>query len=118
MQSAMEDIKRQGATNIIVRSIKPPDDSSTQRRTFIVTYGITYKDYERFLTIGTVIRSVPMRIFPQEIRRLEHMHNGRLVATTPEYAIVNKLEPAAGRFLTADDDHQMLNVAVLGADIA
>src|ERR1700730_13710994 len=45
MQDALEDIKRQGATNIIVRSIKPPDDSSTQRRTFIVTYGITYKDY-------------------------------------------------------------------------
>src|SRR5437899_4169042 len=79
MQDALEDIKRQGATNIIVRSIKPPDDSSTQRRTFIVTYGITYKDYERFLTAGTVVRSVPMRIFPQEIRRLEHMHNARLV---------------------------------------
>src|SRR5207248_9862198 len=41
MQDALEDIKRQGATNIIVRSIKPPDDSSTHRRTFIVTYGIT-----------------------------------------------------------------------------
>jgi putative ABC transport system permease protein len=118
MQDALEDIKRQGATNIIVRSVKPPDDSSTQRRTFIVSYGITYKDYERFMTIGTVIRSVPMRIFPQEIRRLERMHNGRVVATIPEYAVVNQLEPAAGRFLVADDDHQMLNVAVLGSEIA
>jgi putative ABC transport system permease protein len=118
MQDALEDIKRQGATNIIVRSVKPPDDSSTQRRTFIVSYGITYKDYDRFLTIGTVLRSVPMRVFPQEIRRLERMHIGRLVGTTPEYAFVNQLEPAAGRFLTADDDHQMLNVAVLGSEIA
>src|SRR5262245_48425961 len=29
MQDALEDIKRQGATNIIVRSVKPPDDSAT-----------------------------------------------------------------------------------------
>src|SRR5438128_11380779 len=35
MHDALEDIKRQGATNIIVRSVKPPDDSSTSRRTRI-----------------------------------------------------------------------------------
>src|SRR5256885_17270995 len=28
MQDALEDIKRQGATNIMVRSVKPADDSS------------------------------------------------------------------------------------------
>src|SRR5947207_12847296 len=67
MQDALEDIKRQGATNIIVRSIKPPDEGTTQRRSFIANYGLTYKDYDRFLTISTVIRHVPMRIFPQEI---------------------------------------------------
>ena len=26
MQDALDDISRQGATNIIVRSVKPPDD--------------------------------------------------------------------------------------------
>src|SRR5947209_17970453 len=62
MQDALEDIKRQGATNIIVRSVKPPDDASTQRRTFIVSYGLTYADYERFLTIPTLTQHVPMRI--------------------------------------------------------
>src|SRR4249920_160007 len=47
MHDALEDIKRQGATNIIVRSVKPSDDSSTQRRSMIANYGLTYKDYER-----------------------------------------------------------------------
>ena len=75
MQDALDDIKRQGATNVMIRSVKPPDDSSTQRRTRVATYGLTFADYERFLTIGTVIRRVPMRIFPQEIRHLERMHN-------------------------------------------
>src|ERR1043166_8065962 len=31
MHDALEDIKRQGATNIIVRSVKPPDDSASQQ---------------------------------------------------------------------------------------
>src|SRR5581483_5930987 len=100
MQDALEDIKRQGATNIIIRSVKPPDDSSTQRRSFIANYGLTYKDYERLLTISTVTQHVPMRIFPSELRRLEYMHNGRVVGTTPAYADVNKVELLAGRFLT------------------
>src|SRR5438105_2748266 len=68
MQDALQDIKRQGATNIIIRSLKPPDDSNTVRRSFIAKYGLTYQDYDRILTIPTVMRHVPMRIFPQDIR--------------------------------------------------
>src|SRR5271170_885576 len=49
MQDALEDIKRQGATNIIVKSIKPPDDSSSTKRTFIAAFGLTYQDYDQFL---------------------------------------------------------------------
>src|SRR3954467_2614969 len=63
MQDALEAIKRMGATNIIVRSVKPPDDSSTARRTRVAMYGITYPDYERFATLmtgGTVTRMVPL----------------------------------------------------------
>src|SRR5437762_1782143 len=42
MHDALEDIKRQGATNIIIRSVKPVDDSSSQRRSMIANYGLTY----------------------------------------------------------------------------
>src|SRR3954447_10247264 len=45
MQDALEDIKRMGATNVIVRSVKPSDDSSTTRRTRVAKYGITQGDY-------------------------------------------------------------------------
>jgi len=118
MQDALEDIARQGATNVIVRSVKPPDDASTTRRTKIATYGLTTKDYEKFQMIDTVIRHVPMRIFQQEIRRLEKMQSGRVVATTRRYEEVNKLELALGRFLTEYDNEEMANVAILGSDIA
>jgi putative ABC transport system permease protein len=118
MQDALDDIARQGATNVIVRSVKPPDDSATQRRTFIIRYGLTQQDYERFLTIDSVVKHVAMRIFPQEIRHLDRMRNGRLVATTHAYAEVNPFAMAAGRFLTDYDDDEMLNVAVLGSSMA
>src|SRR3954466_15645905 len=113
MQDALEDIKRQGATNIIVRSIKPPDEGNSQRRTMIAIFGLTYDDYERFLTIPDVIRRVPMRVFNNEVRYLEKMAIGRVVATTPDYADVHKIELTAGRFFTNEDDLKMANYVVL-----
>jgi putative ABC transport system permease protein len=121
MHDALEDIKRMGATNIIIRSVKPPDDSSSTRRTRVAMYGITRADYAKIATMeqsGTVTRMVPMRVFPVEIRRLAKMHNGRAVGTTPEYADVNKLELAAGRFLVPEDDLRMRNVCVIGSTVA
>src|SRR5438093_6508123 len=69
MHDALEDIKRQGATNIIVRSVKPPDDAASSQRRMAV-YGLTWADYERFGTIPTAVRRVPMRIFSQELQYL------------------------------------------------
>jgi putative ABC transport system permease protein len=117
MQDALDDIARMGATNVIVRSDKPPEDSSSQQRR-VAMYGLTWADYERIGTISTVIRRVPMRIFPQKLYYLERMMTGRMVATTPAYAEINQLELASGRFLVDDDDKHMLNVAVLGAHTA
>src|SRR5262245_24439480 len=125
MQDALEDIKRAGATNIIVRSIKPSDDSSSARRSMIINFGLTYKDYDNFLMIDSVVRSVPMRIFNQEIRRLHRMHNGRVVGTTARYQDVNQLRLVKGRFLNDADDEEgegddtaMRNVCVIGSDVA
>ena len=125
MHDALEDIKRQGATNVIVKSVKPSDDSTTQRRTMTAAYGLTYADYEQFLILDSIVGSVPMRYFPQEIRSLHRMVNGRVVGTTTAYQNVNKIELVSGRFLIDSDEvdepgdgNEMRNVVVLGADIA
>src|SRR5438876_10264423 len=116
MQDALEDIKRQGATNIIVRSVKPPDEGNNQRRTMMAVFGLTLDDYERFLTIPDVIRRVPMRVFNNEVRYLEKMAIGRIVATTPEYTDVHKIDLTAGRFFNNEDDLQMANYVVPGSE--
>ncbi len=119
-QDALEDIRRQGATNIMIRSVKPPDDAaaSAGKRSFVASYGISEKDYEQFLTIPEIVRAVRMRVFPQEIRNGEKMFNGRVVGTTKEYAEVNKIELARGRFLNDQDNYETENICVLGAATA
>src|SRR5947207_5320241 len=60
MHDALEDIKRAGATNIIIRSVKPPDDSASARRSRVLKYGLDSSDYKGFKMIDSVVRSVPM----------------------------------------------------------
>lgn len=118
MKEALDAIKRQGATNIIARSQKPADESSTGSRTFVATYGLTFRDYEKFNNISVLTRLVPMRVFPREVYRLERKHNARVVATSPEYMTINRLVMARGRFLVDEDGILMRNVVVLGSETA
>jgi putative ABC transport system permease protein len=124
MHDALEDIKRQGATNVIVKSVKPSDDSSSKRARTLL-YGLTDADYQQFLILDTIVSSVPMRIFPQEIRNLHRMYNGRVVGTTTAYQKVNRIDLVEGRFLIDSDEvedpgdfNEMRNVVVLGSDVA
>src|SRR5829696_5721127 len=118
MHDALEDIKRQGATNVIVRSVKPPDEGTSSRRSYVAIYGLTTDDYARFLTVPDVSRRVPMRVFVTEARYVGRMAHARVVATTPAYADVHTFDVASGRFLTAEDDIKMSNYIVLGSGIA
>jgi putative ABC transport system permease protein len=120
MQDALNEIKRQGATNIIVRSVKPPDDSATANRSFVATYGLKFSDLERLGTFrDSLVRMVPMRVFPSEARYLDRIDSkARLVATTPEYQEVNQIYLAGGRFLTAEDELNLTNHCILGSAVA
>jgi putative ABC transport system permease protein len=124
MEDALEDIRRQGTTNVILLSKKPLDGTATPGK-WVVSYGLTWEDYDRCTQVDTVIGKVPMRIFPQEVRRLEKLSNARLVATTEEYARINRFEMAVGRFLVDGQDQideadaqRFRNVIVLGAGVA
>jgi putative ABC transport system permease protein len=118
MQDALEAIKRLGATNIIVKSEKPPDEISTQTRTFVARYGITQEDYRLFETIPAVVRMVPIRAFKKPVYHDQYMWNSRIVATTPGYKEINKVQEAAGRFLVDGDGQTKENYCVLGFAVA
>jgi putative ABC transport system permease protein len=120
-RDAQEQIKALGATNIIVRSVKPSDEAqaSAGRPARILNYGIKYEDYDRILaTVPTIKKALPIREIRKQIRRLQHYLDGRVVGTTQDYAEFNMLRVDRGRFLTAADNDKYQNYAVLAATTA
>ncbi|HMP01025.1 MAG TPA: ABC transporter permease [Gemmatales bacterium] len=117
---AVEQIKQLGATNLILRSVKPTDDGrQSAARRLLVSYGLTWADLERIRsTIPTVASATPTREFRKEARFRERRVDARIVAVTPDYPVLNSLRVERGRFLTDEDDRTFANVVVLGAEAA
>ena len=110
-----------GATNIIVRSVKPPDNSATTGGTgnsYVLRYGLLRSDLELLENIPTIVCFIPIRESTKEVRFSQEVMNGRLVGCTADYVDVNHLELAAGRFITERDQANMLNVAVVAHEVA
>ena len=117
-QAVQKQIEGLGADNIIVRSIKPPSETTAGRRG-IFPYGITRMDLARIMeTLPTVKRSVPIREVRREFRYLDRLVDGRMVGCVPDYAEITRLEVDRGRFLTETDCEERQNVCVLSAETA
>ena len=119
---AREQIRALGATNIIIRSVKPSEEnqaSGGNRPAMILNYGLKYSDFDRIIeTIPTIRKVLPIREIRKQIRHGEYTIEGRVVGTTEEYADFNMLQMEKGRFLTASDNEKYENFAVLAAETA
>ena len=119
---AQKQVLQLGATNIIVRSVKPPEDvssSGSTSRSRVLRYGLTEDDYQILrATLPTVSDTVPVREVPVEVRRRENAFNARVVGCTPGYRDMNRLEVAYGRFISEDDSFRRANVVVLASETA
>lgn len=117
---AQERIKRLGSDNIIVNSIKPPEDNqqNASGQSFAVKYGLTYQDSARIQdTIPGVERVIPMRIIRENIRFDQNQEAGQIIGTLPGYRLVQNLDLVAGRFLTVTDEKFQRNVCVITEDL-
>ncbi len=120
-RDAQERIRALGATNIIVRSVKPSDEAQASggRPARILNYGLKYDDFERIMaTVPTIRKALPIREIRKQIRRLQYYLDGRVVGTTQDYAEFNMLQVERGRFLTAADNEKYQNYAVLASTTA
>ncbi|MFN0053096.1 MAG: ABC transporter permease [Planctomycetales bacterium] len=117
---AQKQIVALGATNIIVRSIKPVEGSSTDTSGGgTPRYGLLRSDYRRLTkTIPTILDAIPIRELPREARYLKHVMSCRLVGCTSEYLDINHLKVTKGRFLTDADQEHLANVVVLAHEVA
>jgi putative ABC transport system permease protein len=120
-RKAQEQIEGLGASNIIVRSVKPPEESSSRSTGYssIVPFGVTRADVEQITaTIPTIDRVLPIRELRYRFTYHGRTVEGRLVGCTPEYSEVNRLEVARGRFLSDVELQEKWNHCVLAAGIA
>ncbi|MGQ9574146.1 MAG: ABC transporter permease [Thermoguttaceae bacterium] len=118
-EKAQEQIKDLGATNIIIRSVKPPQESTRAQGSFFIEYGLLREDFDRIVTnVPTIRQAVPMREISREVRNGDRAYDAKLVGCTPQYLALNRLRVARGRFLSDRDLAQCENVAVLGHRMA
>ena len=116
---AQRQIEQLGATNIIVRSIKPTEDKNSRREESVLIYGLTYDDLDRITeTVPTVVGATPLREFVQEMRYRDRSIDGTVVGATPDYSTMNRVDMLQGRFLSQIDLDGYQNVTVIGHDVA
>ena len=125
---AVEQIRRLGASNVIIRSVKPgPEETggstnsgSQQSSSMVIEYGLRYDDFDRLeATLPTIKRAVPMAMVRKNAQHGRHrIANARVLGTTPEYLQVKNLTVRRGRFLEDTDLLRISNVAVLAAGAA
>ncbi len=117
---AQQQIKDLGATSIIVRSVKPTEDSNlnTGSRSGIA-YGLLREDYDRILAnVPTISEAVPMREISREVRHGEFIVDAQLIGCTTAYFDINRITIARGRPLSDADLDRYDNVAVLAHEMA
>jgi putative ABC transport system permease protein len=117
---AQEQIKELGATNIIIKSVKPTRGTSSGRGSSdIVEYGLTEEDYDRIIAgVPTIRRAVSMREIPGVTRARGREAEVKVLGCSPAYLEINHLKMARGRFLTDRDVKDRANVAVIAAQTA
>lgn len=117
-RKAQEQIRGLGADNIIVRSVKPPSESTANIRG-PVPYGLTRLDFERLSeTIPTIERVLPIREIRQQFRYSGRLVDGTLVGCTPEYAAITQLFVQRGHFISAIEQKYAEKVCCLAAEVA
>jgi len=118
---AQEAIKRLGSANIIIRSVKPPEDAKLSGigRAQSIDYGLTYRDAARIQdTVPGVKRVLPVRIIRENVRFAQNSVPCQVLGTLSFYPEIVGLEIVRGRFLSDWDEINNENVCVLTVGLA
>jgi len=117
---AQEQIKNLGSQNIILRSIKPPEEQKVSEKgsqSRILEYGLTYLDVKRIRsTIPGITVVLPARHIAEEIRNISRRLDGEVVGTVPWYPEMRNHAVASGRFFTDAEMENQSSVCVLSAE--
>jgi putative ABC transport system permease protein len=118
---AQEQIKNLGSQNIILSSIKPPEEQKIMDRgsqSFLLQYGLTYADLRRIqYTIPGVTIIVPGRLMREYVSNINRRVDCEILGTVPWYPEMRNQHVAQGRFFTDHEMESKANVCVLSAEV-
>jgi putative ABC transport system permease protein len=118
---AQELIKNLGSQNIILQSVKPPEEqkvSDKGNQSYVLQYGLTYADVKRIkLTIPGVTVIVPSRIKGDYVWNISRRVDCDITGTVPWYPEMRNHRVAQGRFFTDAEMEASASVCVLGAEM-
>ena len=118
---AQEALKKLGSQNIILRSVKPPEEQkvSNNQNNYVLDYGLKYEDITRIQsTIPGVTTIVPARVMREYVWNITWRVDAEVVGTVPWYPTMRNHRVAQGRFFTDTDQSSAENVCVLGDRMA
>ena len=119
-QEAQEAIAQLGSSNVIIETVKPPEEETDAGKAEAVRhYGLTYADAEAIRnTIPNIQVVVPNREIEQEARYLNRRVAIRIKGTTPWHPEIERIRLIRGRFLSSIDMHHQLAICVLDDQVA
>ena len=117
-----EQLRRMGSSNIILRTVKPPDDESASRsggRPSAMEYGLTYADMRAIReTIPGVTVVVPARRIPKAVWNLGRKVNADILGTVTWYPEMRQHHVYSGRFFTDTEVDKVINVCAINREMA
>ncbi len=121
-REALEQIRRLGASNVIIRSVKPQPSNqamSSSSSSYVLAYGLTFNDLHRIEDIGlSGITVVPSVVHQKNIQHgKRHVASARVIGTTVDLPKVKPMN-IRGRFLSPEDVIESGNVVVMGQGVA
>jgi len=116
---AQQQIRELGSQNIIVNSVRPPEESTvSSKQNFALVYGLTYADAARIhSTIPNVKVIVPARSVPKHLRHGARRVDGAVVGVPPWHPQVVRRKVIRGRFFSAVDMDECATVCVLNEPV-
>src|SRR5437764_2536973 len=122
-QAALEQLRQLGATNIVARSIRPPESNEASSRTQrVLDYGLKRTDVERLsmllqneTTTRGLVKIVPLRNTEQKVVLGDVRVNANAIGTTPDIFDVINLKLARGRVFSQLEYDRSEAVCVLGS---
>ena len=114
-EEILREIDKLGITNVIINSVKPPEDTSANAtRSWTVKYGLTFADFDQIEeTVRGLRHALPVHSYVERAWEGSKREDVLVQGVTPSFFTATKIAVARGRGLTVADEEARRPVAVV-----